>query len=280
MLNVLEGYDLKSMGYGSSDAIHVMTESMRRAYADRAEYLGDTAFVDVPVRGLISKDYAEALRATIDLGEASRSVEIVHGNPHMYQEPDHTTHISVVDGDGNAVSLTQTINGSFGCGVVVPGTGILLNNEMDDFAAKPGAPNLYGLVGGEANAILPGKIPLSSMTPTLVFKNDRLMMVLGSPGGPRIITTVLQIIVNVIDHGMDVQEAIDAPRFHHQWLPDEIWLEPFAAPADVVRALEDRGHQVVQKGEFGNAMGVLIDLESGELHGAADSRGVGTAAGY
>ena len=280
MLNVLEGYDLKTMGYGSSDAIHVMTESMRRAFADRAEYLGDTAFADVPVRGLISKDYAEALRSTIDLSTASRSVEIAHGNPYPYQQSDHTTHISVVDRNGNAVSLTQTINGRFGCGVVVPGTGILLNNEMDDFSAKPGVPNLFGLVGNEANAIVPGKIPLSSMSPTLVFNNDRLVMVLGSPGGGRIITTVLQVIINVIDHGMDVREAIEVPRFHHQWLPNEIWLEPFAAPTDVVRALEDRGHRVVQKGEFGNAMGIVIDPESGELCGAADSRGVGTAAGY
>ncbi len=280
MLNILEGYDLEALGYGSSRTIHVMAETMRRAYADRSKYLGDPAFADVPVAALTSKEYADDLRAQIDLDTAGNSDEIGPGNLSAFQESDHTTHISVVDGHGNAVSMTQTINGPFGCGVVVPGTGILLNNEMDDFVAKPGVPNRYGLTGGEANAVAPGKIPLSSMTPTLVFKDDHLFMVAGSPGGARIITTVLQIILNVLDHGMDIREAIDAPRIHHQWLPDEVRLEPLAAPEDVVQALETRGHGVIEKDVFGNAMAILVDPETGELLGAADPRGVGQATGY
>ena len=280
MLNVLEGYDLQKFGFGSSRTVHAMVETMRRAYADRAEFLGDPSFTAIPLRGLLSKEYGGALRASIDFGRAGDSAQIGHGNPAGFQESDQTTHISVVDKNLNAVTMTQTINGPFGSGVVVPGTGILLNNEMDDFSAKPGTPNLFGLVGKEANAIAPGKIPLSSMSPTLVFKDGKLFMVVGTPGGGRIITTVLQILVNVIDHGMNVREAIDMPRFHHQWLPDEIQLERFAAPKDVYEALKTRGHTVVEIDVFGNAMGILIDPESGQLQGAADFRRVGEAIGY
>lgn len=280
MLNILEAYDLKTMGYGSVDAIHVMAEAMRRAYADRAEFLGDPAFANVPVKGLTSKEYAAALRATIDPKRAGTSSEIGPGEPRRYQESDHTTHISVVDNDGNAVSMTQTINSAFGCGVVVPGTGVLLNNEMDDFSAKPGTPNLYGLVGKEANAVAPGKIPLSSMTPTLVFKGGRLMMVVGSPGGSRIITTVLQVIINVVDHGMGIAQAIASPRIHHQWLPDELQAEPGAFQDAAIQTLEAFGHRVVRKDRFGNAMGIVIDHETHELSGTADPRGVGAAVGY
>lgn len=290
MLNMLEGYDLHALGFGSSNTIHTITEVERRAYADRAEFLGDPKFVDVPVDGLTSKEYAAALRATIDDAKASPSSTITHGDPRARKagsasnstttpriEPDHTTHLSVVDRYGNAVSLTQTINGSFGSGVTVPGTGVLLNNEMDDFSAKPGVPNLFGLVGKEANAIAPGKIPLSSMTPTIVTKDGKLFMAIGSPGGSTIITTVMQCIMNVIDHDMNIAEAIAAPRTHHQWLPDELRTERFGMTVDVRVALEAKGHKVSEQSNLGNAMGILVDPKTGVRTGSADPRGVGTA---
>ncbi|MEQ8822257.1 MAG: gamma-glutamyltransferase [Sumerlaeia bacterium] len=280
MLNMLEGDDLGAMGFGSAELIHLMAEVERRAYADRAEYLGDPAFSDVPVAELTSKDYARHLRAQIDPERATPSSE-VHPGLAAYSpaEGDNTTHLCVIDEDGNAVSMTSSINSSFGSGVTVPGFGILLNNTMDDFAAKPGVPNLYGLVGSEANAIAAGKIPLSSMTPTMVFgHNGELIGVMGSPGGSRIITTVLQIVVNLADHHMDVSAAVAAPRFHHQWLPDEIKMERGGFSPDTIRILEGMGHTVVQEPAWSNATAIIDDArQSHPLSGAADPRGNGTA---
>ncbi|MFQ5586942.1 MAG: gamma-glutamyltransferase, partial [Thermodesulfobacteriota bacterium] len=221
ILNILEGYDVGSLGHNSAASIHLMSEAMKRAYADRSRYLGDPDFVDVPVEGLTSKGYAARLRGEIESRKASDSKDISPGLPPGY-ESSETTHFSVVDGEGNAVSNTYTINFSFGSGIVVEGAGFLLNNEMDDFSAKPGVPNAYGLIGGTANAIGPRKRMLSSMSPTIVLKEGKPFIVTGSPGGSRIITTTLQVIMNVIDHGMNIQEAVNAARVHHQWLPDEI----------------------------------------------------------
>jgi len=279
MLNVIEHDPIQEWGWNSARTIHLLAETMRRAYADRAEFLGDPAFVRVPVAGLTSDAYAQSLRRGIDDARASSSSTIRHGDPSPF-ESDHTTHLCTIDRDGYAVSLTQTINYTFGSGVVAPGTGVLLNNEMDDFSAKPGVPNLYGLVGGEANAIAPGKIPLSSMTPTIVLRDGRPVLVVGSPGGARIITTVLNVLLNNLVFGMDPQEAVDAPRIHHQWLPDELRVEPRGISADTRAALEALGHRVSEQPEFGNAMAIGVDGGSGEFLGAADSRGVGAAAGF
>src|SRR5262245_17090291 len=233
ILNILERYDLKSMGAGSSQAIHTMVEAMRRAFADRAEFMGDPDFVKVPVAGLTSRKYAEKLAETIDPNHASTSQEIRNGDPLPY-ESQETTHFTVVDKDGNVASNTYTINGSFGNKITVEGAGFLLNNEMDDFAAKPGSPNLYGLIQGEANAVAARKRPLSAMTPTIVLKDGKLYFAVGSPGGPTIINTVTQVIVNIIDHGMNIQQAIDWPRVHHQWMPDQITYEPYGLAPDVL----------------------------------------------
>jgi len=279
MLNVIEHSDLTALGWNSSATIHLLAETMRRAYADRAEFLGDPAFVDVPVEGLTSKKYAKDLFTGINRSRATPSASIGHGDPRRY-ESDDTTHLCTIDADGYAVSLTQTINYSFGSGVAIPGTGILMNNEMDDFSAKPGVPNLYGLVGNEANAIAGGKIPLSSMTPTMVLRDGKPVLVVGSPGGARIITTVMNIVLNHLVFGMDVQESVDAPRVHHQWLPDELRVEPRAVSKDVVRILESMGHKVSEQPEFGNSMAIGVDAETGDFLGAADSRGVGAAVGY
>jgi gamma-glutamyltranspeptidase/glutathione hydrolase len=279
MLNVLEHSDLSASGWNSSATIHLLAETMRRAYADRAEFLGDPAFVDVPVEGLTSKEYAKDLFTGISRSRATPSASIGHGDPRKY-ESDDTTHLCTIDADGYAVSLTQTINYSFGSGVTIPGTGILMNNEMDDFSAKAGVPNLYGLVGSDANAIAGGKIPLSSMTPTMVLRDGKPVLVVGSPGGARIITTVLNVVLNHLVFGMDVQEAVDAPRIHHQWLPDELRVEPRAVSRDVVRILESMGHKVSEQPEFGSAMAIGVDAETGDFLGAADSRGVGAAVGF
>lgn len=268
MLNILEGYDLEAMGFGSAATIHLMAEAMKLAYADRATHLGDPDYWKVPAIGLTAKEYAEGLRRTIDPERARPSEEIHAGDPMPYEGPD-TTHFSVVDRWGNAVSNTYTLNFSFGSGIVAAGTGILLNNEMDDFSAKPGVPNAYGLIGGEANAVAPRKRPLSSMTPTMVFRDGDPVLVTGTPGGSRIITTVLQVVLNVVDHGMNVAEATMAPRIHHQWKPDVLRLEDGFSP-DTVRLLEARGHTI----EFGNAMGStqsILITEDG-LHGTADPR--------
>ncbi|MES2465505.1 MAG: gamma-glutamyltransferase [Armatimonadota bacterium] len=285
MLNILEPHDIKSLGYGSSASDHLLIESMRRAFADRSELFGDPAFVKVPARGLSSKAYAAERSRTIDSSRATPSKDVGIGNPAPY-ESQQTTHYSVVDAVGNAVSCTYTLNNSFGSGVTAKGTGIILNNEMDDFAAKPGTPNGFGLVQGERNAVAPKKRPLSSMTPTILTRGSKLFMVIGSPGGPTIITTVLQTIVNVIDHGMSLPRAITAGRLHHQWLPDAIDTEEFAAPAEVRSALEKRGHVFNPKGGFqggkrwGNAQGILVEPNTGIRIGASDPRGTGAAIGY
>ncbi len=277
MLNMLEAYDINSMGFDSAEYVHILAEAMRRAFADRARFMGDPEFNDMPLERVLSKKYAESLRKTIRLDRATPSLE-VENTFGLAKEGPSTTHISVVDGNGAAVSLTQTINTPFGSGVVVRGTGVLLNNEMDDFAADPGVPNVYGLIQSEANAIAPGKIPLSSMSPSLIFKDSRLFMVIGSPGGPRIITTVLQIILNVIEFGMNIQEANNAPRIHHQWLPDQVLLESSRLPLLERMKLRKKGHQV--KGYFipCNAQGIMV-LPDGTLAGASDPRGEGEPAG-
>ncbi len=281
MLNILEGYDLGRMNWESSEKYHLVTEAMRRAFADRAEYMGDADFVKVPVGGLIDKAYAARLRSTINMNHASTSAEVRAGKPTGY-ESDETTHFTVVDADGNAVSNTYTLNGGFGSGVVAKGTGVLLNNEMDDFAAKPGVPNMYGLIQGERNAVAPRKRPLSAMTPTFVLRKDgTLWFAVGSPGGPTIINTVLQVITNVIDHGMNIQQAIDAPRIHHQWLPDELVYEPYGMSSDTQRALQSEGHRLTTRPRYmGDAQAIMIEEKTGVRLGASDPRSEGEARGY
>ncbi len=279
MLNILEGYPLSKYGAGSSRTLHLMAETMKRAFADRAEFLGDGDFVKLPTAGLISKRYAAQIRTTIDPYLAADSAKIGHGNPGTY-ESEQTTHFSIVDKEGNAVANTYTLNGDFGSGVTIEGTGILMNNEMDDFASKPGVPNVYGLIQGEANSIAPGKRPLSAMTPTFVFHEGKLFMVLGSPGGPTIINTVLQTIVNVIDFGMTIQEAVDAPRIHHQWMPDRLVMERNGFAEDVVQALRARGHSLEMRGPIGDCQAILIDPQTGIRLGASDPRSDGKAIGY
>lgn len=281
MLNILEGFDLKKLNPLSSDYYHLLIEAMRRAYADRAEYMGDTDFVRVPISGLIDKAYAERQRSTINLERASSSSEIGAGKPAGY-EATQTTHFTVVDAEGNAVANTYTLNGWFGSGVVAKGTGVLLNNEMDDFTTKAGAPNVYGAIQSERNAVAPQKRPLSSMTPTFVLRQDgSLFFTIGSPGGTTIINTVLQVICNVIDHNMNLQQAIDAPHIHHQWLPDEVVDEPLGLTDDTRRALEARGHKFTTKPEnMSDAQGIMIEEKTGVRLGASDARHDGAAAGY
>ena len=282
MLNILEGYDLRSLGWSSSDRYHLMTESMRRAFADRAEFMGDADFVKVPVAGMINKQYAASLRQSISVDHASTSAQVRAGKPPGY-ESEETTHFTVVDAEGNAVANTYTLNSGYGSGVVAKGTGVLLNNEMDDFAAKPGTPNAYGLIQGENNAVAPRKRPLSAMTPTFVLRKDgSLWFAVGSPGGPTIINTVLQVMTNIIDYDMNIQQAVDAPRIHHQWLPDELAYEPLGLSADTKRALETRGHRLVNKPRYmGDAEGIMIEEKTGVRLGASDPRGADSAAiGY
>ncbi|MGH8019225.1 MAG: gamma-glutamyltransferase [Opitutaceae bacterium] len=281
MLNMLEPFDLRAMGFHSSESLHLMTEVMRLAFRDRAEYLGDPDFVKVPVEGLVSKDYAARLMKDFDPRHAKSSVDLPPGNPPGHESSD-TTHFSIVDTERNAVSNTYTLNGAYGSGVTVPETGILLNNEMDDFTSKPGVPNQFGLIQGEANAIEPGKRPLSSMTPTIALRDGELFLVAGSPGGPTIITTVLQVILNIVDYGMPLQLAVEATRVHHQWMPDALRVEPFALPADVQRALEARGHELdLRESHWGGAEAILVDRESDLLLGASDPRNPdGAAFGY
>jgi gamma-glutamyltranspeptidase / glutathione hydrolase len=273
MLNILEGYDLKKIDWASSDRYHLMTEAMRRAFADRAEYMGDTDFVKVPIAGLIDKKYAAKLRDTIDAQRASTSEQVKAGKPAGY-ESDETTHFTVVDADGNAVANTYTLNNSYGSAVVAKGTGIIMNDEMDDFAAKPGTPNLYGLIQGERNAVAPRKRPLSAMTPTFVLRKDgSLWFTVGSPGGPTIINTVFDVITNVIDYNMNIQQAIDAPRIHHQWLPDELVYEPYGLSGDTQKALSQRGHKLVDKPRYlGDCEGIMIEEKTGIRLGATDPR--------
>src|SRR5258707_11634746 len=285
MLQGLAGYPLKALGFHSSDSVHVMTEAMRYAYRDRNTYLGDPAFVENPIARLLSMHHAESIRARIQPHRATPSSALGDGT--AADEKATTTHYSVVDAKGNAVSVTYTINDDFGAKVIAGDTGFFLNDEMDDFTAKPGAPNMFGLVQGKANAIAPGKRPLSSMTPTIVLRDGKPVLVVGTPGGSRIITTVLEIIANVIDHGMALQEAVDAPRIHHQWLPDTLAGEPFAFSADTAKSLTQMGYRVVPlepwgTGNAAEAIGIApVDAAQakalgfprpGILYGASDSR--------
>jgi gamma-glutamyltranspeptidase/glutathione hydrolase len=281
MLNILEGYDFKKVDWASSNRYHLMTEAMRRAFADRAEYMGDTDFAKVPIAGLIDKKYAAQLRNTINPERASSSEQVKAGKPVGY-ESDETTHFTVVDAEGNAVANTYTLNNSYGSAVVAKGTGLIMNDEMDDFAAKPGTPNLYGLIQGERNAVAPRKRPLSAMTPTFVLRKDgSLWFTVGSPGGPTIINTVLDVITNVIDYDMNIQQAIDAPRIHHQWLPDELVFEPYGLSGDTQNALTARGHKLAKPRYLGDAEGIMIEEKTGVRLGATDPRrSDGLAVGY
>jgi gamma-glutamyltranspeptidase/glutathione hydrolase len=279
MLGILEGSGYEKGGPGSASAIHYAAEAMRRAYADRNEYVGDPDFVKVPIAGLLDPGYLAKLRATIDPERATPS-DVVHPGRPSGTEHMETTHYSVVDAEGNAVAVTYTLNGGYGNGITVPGLGFLLNNEMDDFASKPGSPNMFGLVQGETNAIAPGKRPLSSMTPTIILKDGKLFMTAGAPGGSRISTAVLQVILNVLDFGMNVQDAIDAPRFHHQWQPDKLYLERGISP-DTVALLKARGYEVDYSSGVVLAQVAAIISDGGWLQGGSDGRSAaGKAAGY
>jgi gamma-glutamyltranspeptidase / glutathione hydrolase len=278
ILNILEGFPLGEQGLNSAASLHEMAEAEKLAYADRAAWLGDPDFIKIPLAGLTSKAYAEHLRGLIALDRARAAADIRPGEPRRY-ESDQTTHFSIVDSDGNAVANTYTLNLPYGSGLVADGTGVLLNNELDDFAAQPGAANAYGLMGGDANAPGPAKRPLSSMSPTLVFKDDKLVMATGSPGGSTIISTVLQIILNVVDHGLNVAEAENAPRAHDQLWPDELRIERGISP-DTIRLLEAMGHKVVVRDAMGSA-NTIMRSPDGELEGASDLRQRGTlAVGY
>ena len=279
MLNMLEQYPLDTLGWNSSDYIHLLTEIERRAYADRAEHMGDPDFWEVPVSMLVSKEYAFERIQNISMEKATKSSVVKAGDPLAYESRE-TTHYSVIDKNGNAVSVTTTLNTGFGCGVLVEGAGFFLNNEMDDFSAKPGTPNIFGLIGNEANAIQPYKRPLSSMTPTIVLKNGEPFLIIGTPGGSTIITTVMQIILNVAIHGMDIQEAVSVPRVHSQWLPDAIIVEERSLSKDVEQNLINRGHIIrsYRWGTIGQANGIMIG-EKG-FYGGADPRGENATEGY
>jgi gamma-glutamyltranspeptidase/glutathione hydrolase len=277
LLTMLEHDDLKKMELGSSSYLHLLVESMKRAFADRSEWYGDPAFVNIPMKMLLSADYLKKRRAGISPVKASRSQDIAAASD-MPGEKLETTHFTVVDASGFAISNTYTLNGSFGSGVVPKGTGILLNNEMDDFMIKPGLPNMFGLIQSTRNKIAPGKRPLSSMTPTIFVKDQSPVLVVGSPGGPTIINTVLQVSLNVLVHGYDVQAAVEEPRVHHQWMPDEIRWEPHGISFDTRARLETLGHFLAKEPRyFGDAQAVTFDRARGEWAGGADSRWGGTA---
>ena len=277
MLGVLEKTDYSSYGAGSAQAIHFTAEAMRRYYADRSEYLGDPDFFQVPTKKLLDPRYLSTLRDSIDPAAATNSDKIKPGNLAPYESLE-TTHYSIIDAEGNAVSVTYTLNGGYGSGATVPGLGILLNNEMDDFSVKPGTPNMYGAIGGEANAIQPGKRPLSSMTPSIVVKDGKLALVVGTPGGTRILTNVMQVIQNVIDFKMPIQDAVNFPRFHHQWRPDKLYMETDFSP-DTRRLLEQKGHTIETVARMCEIMAIQVEA-NGWLAGAADPRVEGKAAGY
>ncbi|MGQ9424580.1 gamma-glutamyltransferase [Gilvimarinus sp. F26214L] len=281
MLNMIEPFDLGAMGWGSPEAIHLMVEAERRAYADRTQYLGDPDYVEVPLAMLTSEQYARQRFEDFDPRRASDSDDIGAGR--WPEESPQTTHYSVMDKWGNAVSLTTTLNSSYGNKIVVEGTGILLNNEMDDFSAKPNVANQFGLLGREANAIEPGKRMLSSMSPTIVTRGGKPYLITGSPGGSTIITTTLQIIVNVIDHNMSIDEAVASPRFHHQWKPNAIWHGPGGVPDDSLPQLKELGHKNISarfSRGIGDANSILFDAESGIIHGMKDPRSEGAAVAY
>jgi gamma-glutamyltranspeptidase / glutathione hydrolase len=287
VLNTLEGYPLKEWGFRSAQAVHHQIEALRHAYMDRNTYLGDPDFIKNPIERLTSDDYAAKIRAVIDPAKAGVSKDIRPGVPP--HEGSNTTHYSIVDGQGNAVSVTYTLNDWFGAKVTAAGTGVLLNNEMDDFTSKPGVPNLYGLVQGEANSIAPGKRPLSSMSPTIVAKDGKPVLVLGTPGGSRIITTVLHTIMNVVDYEMNIQEAVDAPRFHQQWLPEATNLERFAVSPDTRKLLTDMGHTFADPQPANHIAAIIVGAPSlggkpvgkNRFYGSNDPRrNSGLAAGY
>lgn len=278
MAKMLEGTGYEKAGEGSAAALHYLAEVQRRYYADRSEFLADPAFFQVPVDKLLNEAYISKRRASIDPHHASTSAEVKPGGGNQFAESDETTHLSVIDAEGNAVSMTYTLNGGYGSGITAEGLGFLLNNEMDDFAAKPGSPNMFGLVQGEANRIEPGKRPLSSMTPTIVLKNDKPYLVLGAPGGGRIINGVFEVMLNVLDFHMNIAEAIDQPRVHHQWQPDTLNIERGVSP-DTVKLLEQMGYQVrFPGGGVALVQGIMIDDQG--IHGAHDRRGTGKAAGF
>ncbi len=295
ILNILEGYDLTKQGNRSGASIHLTAEAFQRAFFDRTEFLGDPDFSKIPVAQLIDKRYGAAWRETIPLRRATPSGEVkrpaiftqldqyasTHPQQAQVREPENTTHYSVVDPDGNAVSVTTTLNGSFGSKVTAEGLGFLMNNEMDDFAAKQGTPNMYGLIQGPANAVGANKRPLSAMTPTIVLKDGKLFLVLGSPGGPTIITTVANILMGVVDYGLNIQEAVNAERFHQQWLPDAIMMEKYGASPDTISVLEHMGHKIKNARDFwGDAECIAIDEKTGERLGASDGRNNGKAVGF
>ncbi|MGD0508041.1 MAG: gamma-glutamyltransferase [Terriglobales bacterium] len=292
ILNILEGFDLKKLGNRSADAIHLEAEAFRRAFYDRTDFMGDPDFAKVPVAQLIDKKYAAAWRDSIDPNHASPSKDLnrpsftelervarSRTSAVAVREPENTTHYSVVDAEGNAVAVTTTLNDSFGSKVTAEGLGFLLNDEMDDFTAKQGVPNTYGLIQGPANAIGPGKRPLSAMTPTIVLKDGKLFLVLGSPGGPTIITTVANILIGVVDFSLDIQEAVNAPRFHHQWLPDGILVEDRLSP-DTMNVLRSKGHKLKVEHFWGDGECIMVDPKTGERLGASDGRNNGKAVGY
>jgi len=265
------------LSYNSLDYIHILTEIERRAYADRAEHLADADFWDVPEEMLLSKFYAKERVSSININEATLSTDISYGNSYINQS-EETTHYSIVDKQGNAVSVTTTINSGYGNGITITGAGFLMNNEMDDFSSKPGEPNMFGLLGNEANAIEPKKRPLSSMTPTIVLKDDKPFLILGTPGGSTIITTVLQNFLNVVIHGMDIQQAVSSPRVHSQWMPDMVFHEKGGLSKSLIRKLSERGHDVKLRGNIGEANGIMINDQG--FWGGPDSRGENTAIGY
>ncbi len=281
ILNVLQGYPLARYGFHSARSVHYSVEAMRHAYADRNTYLGDPDIVRNPLARLLSTSYAARIRSEIQPVKATPSKDVAPGLGPAPHEGNTTTHYSIVDRHGNAVSVTYTINNYFGATVIAGDTGFFLNDEMDDFTSKPGVPNLYGLVQGAANAIAPGKRPLSSMSPTIVLKGGKVYMVIGSPGGSKIITIVLNVIQDVVDYGMNIQEAVDAPRIHHQYLPDEVDYEPYALSPDTITLLKASGYTLLQLQPWGSAEGIVVDPMTGLLQGGTDSRApAGSAAGY
>ena len=277
MLNMLENYELDSLDLNSADYIHLLTEIERRAYADRAEHLGDSDYWNVPIEMMTSKSYAVERVQNISIGKATPSSEVFAGDPFAYESLE-TTHYSVIDKNGNAVSVTTTLNRAYGSGKLVDGAGFFLNNEMDDFSSKPGSPNSFGLIGNKANAITPYKRPLSSMTPTIVLKDNKPFIVIGSPGGSIIITTVLQVILNIIEYDMDIHKAVSMPRVHSQWLPDVIMIESNAISDPVREELEFRGHNIILRENIGLANGILINEEG--YYGGPDPRWENSAIGY